>query len=124
MPKSRDLPGQVKELIRELFYCLQNTWPSKQFRAELMLGAIHLELLRQRLIQARDLEEWRSIRTELVRGLRIMRGGIDALWEESPKKQEDQRKPAAQTGRLLSCSGALHPQVWGEDAPTKNKQRR
>ena len=62
MTKSRDLPGQVKQLIMDLFICLQNTWPSKQFRAELMLGAIHLELLRTRLVRANGLEEWRSIR--------------------------------------------------------------
>ena len=52
-----------------------------------MLGAIHLELLRRRLIRARDLEEWRSIRTELLEAMRIMQGGIDALWEESPKRK-------------------------------------
>ena len=102
MPKSRDLPGQVKELISELFICLQNTWPSKQFRAELMLGAIHLDLLRKRLIQARGLEEWRSIRTELLEAMRIMQGAIDALWETCPKQQKEMRKPAAQSGRLFN----------------------
>ena len=102
MPKSRDLSGQVKQLIKDLFYCLQNTWPSKQFRAELMLGAIHLELLRMRLIRARDLEEWRSIRTELLEAMRIMRGGIDALWEESPKRKASTGKPATHSGRLFN----------------------
>jgi hypothetical protein len=102
MPKSRDLPGQVKQLIRDLFYCLQNTWPSKQFRAELMLGAIHLELLRRRLIRARDLEEWRSIRTELLEAMRIMQGASTPYGKKAPNEKRVPGKPAAHSGRLFN----------------------
>ena len=91
MSKARDLTGQMEVLVKSLFTCLRQTMPSKQYRAELILAAIHLELLRRNLVQANGLEEWRSIANELTRGMDVLRKGIEVLWQTCPKHMMEER---------------------------------
>ena len=99
MSKARDLTGQMEVLVKSLFTCLRQTMPSKQYRAELILAAIHLELLRRNLVQATGLEEWRIMANELTRGMDILRKGIEALWQTCPKKMKEERANLKPTER-------------------------
>jgi hypothetical protein len=85
MQRSRDLKAELRELEAELCLCFQKTMASKQFRAELMLGVIALELMLRRLSNCRDLRERRRIKEEFLDGARIVREGLQLLWQTQPK---------------------------------------
>ena len=117
MQRSRDLKAELHELEAELCLCFQNTMVSKQFRAELMLGVIALELMLRRLSNSRDLRERRRIKEEFLDGARIVREGLQLLWQTQPKVTTTLTKQAVQSGgRFLSESLPLA--FEGKELPT------
>lgn len=81
MPKSRDLQAELRQLQAQLNQCLQRTFPSRQFHAELMLAMVSLGLTARRFYRARDLGERRRLADEFANGARAMRRGMKILWQ-------------------------------------------
>ncbi|KMY66168.1 hypothetical protein AAU61_16840 [Desulfocarbo indianensis] len=103
MERSRDLKAEMRALEADVCLCFQNTLPSKQFHAELMLGVISLELTLKRLPGSRDLEERRSLTKEFLHGVEVIRQGLQLLWEtKAGISAEQARKAARWGGRLLA----------------------
>ena len=102
-PKPKE---QVKELLRDLQACFQATWPSKQFRAELMLGLIQLEIWANEMTRTHDLNKLRELHGEFDHGVEIIKQAMELLWEkvwrpldhgmnESTSAQEPSRSDSA-----------------------------
>ena len=124
MERSRDLKAEMRAMEADVCLCFQNTLPSKQFQAELMLAVISLELTLKRLSRSRDLEERRRMTNEFRRGIKTVRQGLELLWETKAGISAEQAKKAARWGgRLLSESlhlpfevkGLLHFEQGGEN---------
>lgn len=106
MAKTRDLRGELTSLEERLMQCFQRTFPSKQFRAEMMLGVISLELTLKQLSRARDLGERRKLTQEFDHGLEVIGHGIRLLWEsrwgvKAPPEPQTPESKAAQMGGLF-----------------------
>lgn len=81
MTGSRDLRDELQVLLEELCFCMRHCLPSRQFAAELILGGVQLGLLEKQLIRASGLEERRKAKKELEEGMRILRQGLEILWQ-------------------------------------------
>ena len=73
---------QVEQLFNKLMHCFQNTLPSKQFSAEMMLGLIQLNLWAREMERTTDLSRRRELRGEFEHGCKVIQQGMDLLWEK------------------------------------------
>lgn len=81
MAKHRDPKDELETVVKELLECFQNTNPSKQFLAELMLGTIWLDVLVLRMAETKNKIERKKMHKEFQDGLKTIRRGIELLWE-------------------------------------------
>jgi len=102
MAKARDLEAELHSVREELMHAFLHTLPSKEFRAELLLGVISLGLTFKRLSGERDLKERRKLMEEFEHGVTVMRRGIGMLRPPGKRETTQEPKQAAQTGGLFS----------------------
>ena len=82
LPQTQAPESRVRRLQLELMECFRHTLPRKQFRAELILGLIDLELTSRKMARTDDLAERRELNEHFERGARIMRQAMELLWEK------------------------------------------
>ena len=76
---SQNLNGELRGIREDLTSCLKETFPSKEFRATLIMAMVGLHVIEARMRKTQNLNERRQLINKFNKGKGTIEKGIRAL---------------------------------------------